>query len=113
MRPEVILQSSMLDILFENKNKEYGAYALRKNYNKRLIQALGGTCLVVGLFVALQSMKPANDSNEGSILAPDTHLTDVIIPKEDRPKETRQKEVIHQQEKVKTLTDFAPVIKPE
>lgn len=36
MKSIAILQSNLLDIIFENRNKDYGAYPLRKNYNKRL-----------------------------------------------------------------------------
>ncbi|MEO8109541.1 MAG: energy transducer TonB [Ginsengibacter sp.] len=36
MKSYAILQSNLLDIIFENRNKDYGAYLLRKNYNKRL-----------------------------------------------------------------------------
>jgi protein TonB len=35
-----ILNADVLDIIFEGKNKEYGAYNLRKTYNKRLTTAL-------------------------------------------------------------------------
>ena len=35
-----ILSSSLLDLVFENRNKEYGAYNLRKTYNKRISLAL-------------------------------------------------------------------------
>lgn len=35
-----ILNADILDIVFEGKNKEYGAYDLRKTYNKRLTTAL-------------------------------------------------------------------------
>jgi protein TonB len=31
-----ILSADLLDILFEGKNKDYGAYQLRKTYNNRL-----------------------------------------------------------------------------
>jgi protein TonB len=41
MTNKEILQADLLDILFENRNKAYGAYALRKNYNHRLQWALG------------------------------------------------------------------------
>jgi protein TonB len=34
-----ILKASLLDIIFENRNKEYGAYALRNDYDKRLVKA--------------------------------------------------------------------------
>jgi len=35
-----ILKANLLDILFENRNKQYGAYVLRKNYSSRLTVAL-------------------------------------------------------------------------
>ena len=41
MTNKEILHADILDILFENRNKAYGAYALRKNYNHRLQWALG------------------------------------------------------------------------
>jgi len=41
MTNKEILQADMLDILFEHRNKIYGAYALRKEYNSRLGTALG------------------------------------------------------------------------
>lgn len=47
-----ILNSNILDILFENRNKEYGAYDLRKTYNRRITAALVITVGVVLLFVA-------------------------------------------------------------
>ena len=36
MTPDAILSSDVLDILFEHRNKQYGAYELRKFYQKRL-----------------------------------------------------------------------------
>jgi periplasmic protein TonB len=36
MTPDAILRSDVLDILFEHRNKQYGAYELRKFYEKRL-----------------------------------------------------------------------------
>lgn len=41
MTSNEILKADVLDILFENRNKQYGAYALRKYYNNRLAVALG------------------------------------------------------------------------
>lgn len=40
MEATKILTADFLDILFENRNKQYGAYALRISYNKRLMTAL-------------------------------------------------------------------------
>jgi periplasmic protein TonB len=47
-----ILHSDVLDIIFEGKNKQYGAYDLRKTYNRRLAKALlitAGIALLVFL----------------------------------------------------------------
>ena len=50
-----ILSTAYLDILFDGKNKAYGAYNLRKTYNKRLVIALSAT-VVVCLFFFLGSV---------------------------------------------------------
>ena len=52
MKTDAILKADILDIIFENKNKMYGAYALRKFYNNRLYKALG---IMMGL-VALHCL---------------------------------------------------------
>jgi periplasmic protein TonB len=52
MNSTTILQSNLLDIIFENRNKEYGAYRLRKFYNNRLGMAL----LIMMSFVVLFSL---------------------------------------------------------
>lgn len=45
-----ILSADILDIVFEGRNKAYGAYDLRKTYNKRLITALLATLGICLLF---------------------------------------------------------------
>lgn len=35
--------TSMLDMIFENRNKEYGAYVLRQDYDKNMRRAMGFT----------------------------------------------------------------------
>jgi periplasmic protein TonB len=39
MKTDAILKADVLDIIFENRNKTYGAYTLRKFYNNRLYKA--------------------------------------------------------------------------
>jgi protein TonB len=58
MNSEQIIKSDVLDILFENRNKMYGAYNLRKFYNNRLYKALGGMLAMVAVFVAFAFMSP-------------------------------------------------------
>jgi protein TonB len=40
MEVNKILSADVLDIIFEGRNKDYGAYELRKTYNKRMITSL-------------------------------------------------------------------------
>ena len=44
-----ILSADLLDLIFDERNKEYGAYELRKTYQRRVIKSL----IFAGLFVAL------------------------------------------------------------
>lgn len=53
MKTDAILNADLLDIIFENRNKEYGAYSLRKFYNNRLYKALGLTFSFVAVLLAL------------------------------------------------------------
>ncbi len=49
MKTALILKADLLDIIFENRNKDYGAYPLRKYYHERLYTALGITFLFITL----------------------------------------------------------------
>lgn len=50
METNKILSADFLDILFEGKNKEYGAYELRKTYNRRIGTAMA---ITIGLILAV------------------------------------------------------------
>ena len=52
MYTKKITKVDLLDIIFEGRNKEYGAYDLRKTYPKRLLIALVVTVVIIsGLFL--------------------------------------------------------------
>ena len=50
MEPLAILQADPLDLLFENRNKKYGAYPLRKYYPQRLIISMG---IIISLVIMI------------------------------------------------------------
>jgi len=52
METKQIMQSHLLDIIFENRNKSYGAYALRMGYEKRMLLALGIMITIVVMLSA-------------------------------------------------------------
>lgn len=72
-----ILSADILDIIFEGRNKEYGAYDLRKTYNKRLATALIATAaLCLLLFVGyILSNTLANQKKE--VVVQDVQLEDM------------------------------------
>ncbi|MBW8684465.1 energy transducer TonB [Chitinophaga rhizophila] len=47
-----VLKSDFLDILFENRNKEYGAYDLRRQYDKRVRNAVIGSAALMLVVIA-------------------------------------------------------------
>ncbi|WP_290789411.1 energy transducer TonB [Flavihumibacter sp. UBA7668] len=73
MEPSTILRSDALDILFENRNKQYGAYTLRREYPQRLLIAMGGMAVLVlaANFFLLQPPSPKLLS--GPIILTDDH----------------------------------------
>src|SRR6187200_2213610 len=86
MTPEAILRSDVLDIIFENRNKQYGAYTLRREYNRRLITALIIMLMAV-LILSLTSFikKPDN----GVMICTVVDLSDtlqLVKPEVDKPK---------------------------
>lgn len=57
------------DIVFENRNKEYGAYVLRKEYDKRMIIIFSSLCLFIGLsFAALKISQIESEGDEEDII---------------------------------------------
>ena len=82
MNSETIMQSHILDIIFEKRNKLYGAYTLRKFYNNRLIKSLGitlGAAIILCAFTFIDA--------KGKIFFP---VTEVSLTK---IKETKTAEV--------------------
>ena len=84
MEANKILDADILDIIFDGKNKAYGAYQLRKTYNSRMAKALiavGVLLLVVvggTLIVSFINAKAAKDE----LTVVDTQMAEV---KKDEP----------------------------
>ncbi len=51
MDSKQILTSDLLDVIFDQRNKAYGAYELRRHYNRRIKRALIVTATLVGLTI--------------------------------------------------------------
>jgi periplasmic protein TonB len=110
MKPEEILKSDVLDILFENRHKAYGAYVLRKAYHRRLTRAVLSTTLLVCLFALVQSWKVPKKVGHvyaGSLWADTIRLVTVPLEKERPKQELPKPKQLAQQQYVQ------PVITPD
>ncbi len=99
----------MLDMIFENRNKSYGAYALRNNYNSRISQALLITfssiiLLCFGKFLS-DKLKSNHTTLSGPIVTldpiPEVHLDEelkVEPPKEQTPPQAQARNTIRDPE---------------
>lgn len=71
-----ILTADVLDIIFEGRNKSYGAYELRKTYKRRMITSLAITLSVLLLLIGGYIFANAGKEEvaKGIIIPPDTIL---------------------------------------
>lgn len=87
MEANKILTADILDIVFEGRNKEYGAYELRRGYRKRLMIALasllGIFILSFAAYLVLSNISPADDSK--AIVVQEVQLEEIKQEKEEPP----------------------------
>lgn len=91
MTSKEILKADLLDIIFENRNKAYGAYVLRKGYNVRLLTALLAALTIVLLFVLFNIFKKETKNENISMINQrnEVVIRSIQLP-QDKPKEPEQ-----------------------
>ncbi len=105
METNKILSADILDILFEGKNKDYGAYELRKTDNRRIITALCFTALAIIIILCSFVKSENNESKKSQIV----EFTDPKSITND-PKILPKKLIIPAQPKIKTAAFPPPII---
>lgn len=80
-----ILSSDILDLVFEDRNKAYGAYELRKTYKKRLTIALLSTALVALLALGGSLLASSLKKKDGKIQVRELTLEDLKQEEEKKP----------------------------
>ena len=99
MNKDFILKSDILDIIFENRNKEYGAYNLRKFYPGRIKIAIGAMLVIAIAFSVATLLPPQNKLiKTRQYIFTETILTKIPdVPKQQKKQpDTKQKETIQQ-----------------
>ncbi|HWK02067.1 MAG TPA: energy transducer TonB [Puia sp.] len=86
MEVNKILTADVLDIIFEGRNKEYGAYDLRKTYNRRLIRSLMVTAAVILLlFLWYFVSNLGGGGDKKAVVVQDVQLEEVKEEKKNEP----------------------------
>jgi protein TonB len=75
-----ILAADILDILFDGKNKDYGAYELRKNYHRRLGGAILMMVAILAVLIAGYYLSKSNTRVARTFIIPDDTLERFIKP---------------------------------
>lgn len=103
MTSNEILKADILDILFDNRNKQYGAYALRKTYNNRMGIALGLSLSSILLVFFLMRI----DGSNRHTVRPGGH-EQVIVTTVEMPKDIKKPEPV-----LPKKTDPQPQVRTE
>lgn len=85
MEANKILSADILDIVFEDRNKSYGAYELRKTYNRRITVALGITAAVAVLLFVWSFVSKSLNSDAAELEVKEVVLEDIKQEEEKKP----------------------------
>lgn len=80
-----IQSADILDILFDGRNKEYGAYELRKSYNKRIKFSMAGMLLICILMLVGSLIANSTKKSKPDLVVADMELTKVNEEKKPEP----------------------------
>lgn len=112
MQTNNILSARLIDIIFDDRNKDYGAYELRSSYQKRISKALLATALIaalsIGATVLANSLKKGESRfriTEGQTITEIKEKIPEKLPEPEKPKQQQQ------QVKTQKFIDFKIVDK--
>jgi len=85
MEANKILSADVLDLIFEDRNKDYGAYELRKTYNRRIIRALVITASLAILALLGSVLASTLKNNNKKVKMQEITLQDIKQQEEEKP----------------------------
>ena len=115
-----LIDNRWSDLMFENRNKEYGAYVLRRQTTARNIKSIITVLILFALVMVYMVAKNAYDDYQKAHMA-QTQVTELTALQEQKKEaKVERKEIVKQEkieqvvEKVKSSIKFtAPVIKKD
>ncbi len=111
MEKSNILSADLLDILFDGRNKNYGAYQLRKTYDRRIGYALSGTFFLCLLFTVGSILANGKKKMIINDYGPIVELSNI---EPEKPKEIPKPKPIEKPAPPREMVKFVePVIVPD
>lgn len=110
MQIQDISRADILDILFEGRNKDYGAYDLRKTYNRRLTKALTAMASICLLLIGGYTLAGGSRSSKTCTFVRDDSVM-LIEPVKEQP--VIPPPVPKPQPQLATIKSTPPVIVPD
>ena len=115
-----LIDNRWSDLMFENRNKEYGAYVLRRQTTSRNIKSIIAVLILFDILMVYMVAKNAYDDYQKAHMA-QTQVTELTALQEQKKEaKVERKEIVKQEkveqvvEKVKSSIKFtAPVIKKD
>lgn len=108
MKTDEIMKSDVLDIIFENRNKAYGAYYLRKFYSNRLFKSLGLMLSGVIVLSAFTLMPKKKKSSNAEIIISTGYEMKELQKKNEEPEKPKEQQPV--KKKVPTIVFNKPKI---
>lgn len=112
MNKENILQADVLEIIFDGRNKLYGAYELRTNYKRRLLIAVTSMLMICGLMLLLYSIASGRGNDHVREYVINDHTLDEVKVKEEEPPVVEQPKP-KPQEQIATQQFTTPLVTHE
>lgn len=109
MEADSILHADLLDILFANRNKEYGAYQLRKTYPTRVVYSLAITCIFCIAITAIVYFFPSRHTFAEPLLTSPVIDLSIVDPPVRQPQSPA---AVPKPQRTATRQDTPPVIMP-
>jgi periplasmic protein TonB len=113
MELNALLTADYLDIVYDQRNKKYGGYELRRHYNERVLKAMAFIFLGLGILISFSFI---NTSKTVVMHGPTTPVTPTIVdmhrehPKVEPPKIIKP---VQPPPAVKTAAFTVPKIEPD
>jgi protein TonB len=113
-----LYNAEWLDLVFDHRNKNYGAYELRQNYGRNMTKAMGIAFAAVALLSAATIVFKAKPKHENLVNMTTVDLTKVIPPppKKDEvvePQKSRPAEPVKAAAPTPTIKYTTPHVVPE